>query len=103
MVRWTLTAFAAYAPALALLQLLHGLTFGATHLGAMHFLGRSQPDGRAATAQALYASAVGIGQGLLMLLAGVLYGALGGRAFLAMAAVAAAGAALALLATATKS
>ena len=102
-VRWTLTGFATGAPALALLQLLHGLTFGATHLGAMHFLGRSQPDGRAATAQALYASAVGIGQGLLMLLAGVLYGALGGRAFLAMAAVAAAGAALALLATATKS
>ena len=101
--RWTLTGFAAGAPALALLQLLHGLTFGAAHLGAMHFLARSLPAGQAATAQALYASVVGIGQGLLMLLAGVLYGALSGRAFLAMAAVAAAGAALSLLATATKS
>ncbi len=102
-VRWTLTGFAAGVPALALLQLLHGLTFGAAHLGAMHFLARSLPAGQAATAQALYATVVGVGQGLLMLLAGVLYGVLGGRAFLAMAAVAAAGAGLSLLATATKS
>ena len=101
--RWTLTGFAAGVPALALLQLLHGLTFGAAHLGAMHHLARSVPAGQAATAQALYATVVGgIGQGLLLLLAGLLYGALGGRAFLAMAAVAAAGAGLALLG-ATKS
>jgi MFS transporter, PPP family, 3-phenylpropionic acid transporter len=102
--RWTLTGFAAAVPALALLQLLHALTFGAAHLGAMHHLARRLPAGQAATAQALYATVVGgIGQGLLMLLAGVLYGALSGRAFLAMAAVSAAGTGLSLLATATKS
>lgn len=101
--RWTLTGFAASVPALALLQLLHGLTFGAAHLGAMHHLARSAPAGQAATAQALYTAAVGgIGQGLLLLLAGMLYGALGASAFLAMAAVAAAGAALSLVVT-TKS
>lgn len=102
--RWGATAFAAGVPALALLQLLHAFTFGAAHLGAMHFLARHLPAEQAATAQALYAAAVGgIGQGLLMLLAGALYGALGGLAFLAMAAAAAAGAALALLLLATNS
>ncbi len=102
--RWTLTGFAAGAPALALLQLLHGFTFGAAHLGAMHHLARSLPAGQAATAQAVYATVVGgIGQGLLMLPAGALYAVLGGRAFLGMAAVAAAGAGLSLLGTATKS
>jgi len=101
--RWGLTAIAAGVPALAMLQLLHGFTFGAAHLGAMHFLARTLPPGQAATGQALYATVVGgLGQGLLMLLAGALYGAWGGLAFLAMAIVAAAGAALSL-AVATKS
>lgn len=102
-VRWTLTAFATGVPALAVLQLLHGLTFGAAHLGAMHHLARSRPAGQAATAQALYATVVnGIGQGILMLLAGILYGALGARALLAMGAVAAGGALLSLSAMTTK-
>jgi MFS transporter, PPP family, 3-phenylpropionic acid transporter len=102
--RWTLTAFATGVPALALLQLLHAFTFGAVHLGAMHFLARNLPAAQAATAQALYAAAVGgLGQGLLLLLAGALYGALGGLAYLAMAAVAAFGMALSLLPTATNS
>ena len=104
LVRWTATGFATSLPALAALQLLHAFTFGAAHLGAMHHLARRLPPAQAATAQAVYATVVGgLGQGLLMLLAGSLYGAAGGRAYLAMAAVAALGAGLALRLPATKS
>ena len=104
LLRWSATGFIASLPALALLQLLHGLTFGAAHLGAMHHLARNLPPAQAATAQALYATVVGgLGQGLLMLVAGALYGAVAGKAYLAMAAVAAVGGALALFLPATKS
>jgi MFS transporter, PPP family, 3-phenylpropionic acid transporter len=103
-VRWTATGFVASLPALFLLQALHALTFGAAHLGAMHYLARNLPPRLAATGQAIYAMMVGgVGQGLLMLVAGVLYGAVGGSAYLAMAAAAAGGAGLALLLPATKS
>jgi MFS transporter, PPP family, 3-phenylpropionic acid transporter len=103
LLRWAATGFATTLPMLVPLQLLHAFTFGATHLGAMHHLARRLPPAQAATAQALYATVVGgLGQGLLMLLAGGLYGAFGGSAYLAMAAVAAIGAGLALL-LATKS
>jgi PPP family 3-phenylpropionic acid transporter len=102
--RWLGTAFAAGLPALALLQLLHGLTFGAAHLGAMHHLARRLPAGQAATGQALYSALVGgLGQGFALLLAGALYGTMGGMAYLAMAAVAAAGAAVALFLATTNS
>ena len=103
LLRWGLTGFVSSLPLLALLQLLHALTFGATHLGAMHHLARRSSGAQAATAQAVYATAVSSGQGLLMLAAGALYGAAGGRAYLAMAAVAAVGGGLALLLPATKS
>jgi len=103
LLRWAATGFATTLPALVPLQLLHAFTFGAAHLGAMHHLARRLPPAQAATAQALYATVVGgLGQGLLMLLAGGLYGAVGGSAYFAMAAVAAIGAGLALL-LATKS
>ena len=48
--RWTAMSF---DPPLALLfpiQLLHGLTYGAAHLGAMHFISRAVPDHAAGTA-----------------------------------------------------
>jgi hypothetical protein len=89
---------------LALLQLLHALTFGAAHLGAMHHLARRLPADQAATGLALYSAVVGgIGQGLILLLGGVLFGLAGGLAFLAMAALAALGAVIALVLLATKS
>ena len=67
-------------------------TFGASHLGAMYFMARSVPPGAAASAQSLYvAVSAGIGSGLVMLSAGTLYGAYGGRAYLFMAVLSAAG------------
>jgi PPP family 3-phenylpropionic acid transporter len=101
-VRWLAMAFDPPVPALALLQVLHGITFGATHIGAIHFMARFVPEGRVGTAQALYASATsGIILGGATLAAGPLYAAFGARAYIAMAMIAAAGlvAALALAAT----
>jgi PPP family 3-phenylpropionic acid transporter len=89
--RWALMGFVPGLPAAVLLQLLHALTFGATHLGAMSYLSRTVPSGAAASAQALYAGAsAGIG-GTVMLGAGALYTAYGGRAYLFMALLSAAG------------
>jgi len=103
LVRWTVTAFATTVPLIALAQLLHALSFGAAHLGAMHHLARTVPDEQAATGQALYSAVVGsIGPSLIMLPTGPLYAAAGGLAYLAMAPIAAAGAAIALRLSATK-
>jgi PPP family 3-phenylpropionic acid transporter len=97
LVRWTLTAWVGSLPALLLIQPLHALTFAAAHLGAMHYLGAAVPQGQAGTAQSLYSAVVGgIGMGVASLLAGALYGAWGGNAYLGMAAMAAAGGVVAL-------
>jgi PPP family 3-phenylpropionic acid transporter len=102
--RWAATCFASGVPLLVLLQLMHALSFGAAHLGAMHHLARRVPAAQAATGQVLYATLVGgLGQGLAMMLAGLLYGAWGAAAYLVMAVFAAAGAGLSGLAAATKS
>lgn len=96
-VRWTALGLTTALPALAAVQVLHAATFGAAHLGAMHFIARAAPPGLSATAQSLYAAVSGgIAMGLAMLLAGRLYEALGGHAFLAMAGLSAAGTLVAL-------
>jgi PPP family 3-phenylpropionic acid transporter len=91
-VRWGLMGLApGLLPAFAL-QLLHALTFGATHLGAMNFLSRTVPPHASASAQALYAGiSAGLGSGIVMLGAGALYATYGGRAYLFMAALSAIG------------
>ena len=97
-VRWGVMPLTSELAVLVLLQLLHGATFGATHLGAMHFIARAAPVELSATAQSLYSSlALGIAFGIAMPLAGVLYGAVAGQAYFAMAALSVAGLVLALL------
>jgi MFS transporter, PPP family, 3-phenylpropionic acid transporter len=91
-VRWGLMGLVPGLAAAFALQLLHALTFGATHLGAMNYLSRTVPPDAAATAQTLYAGASsGIGSGLVMLGAGAAYAQFGGRAYLFMAALSALG------------
>jgi PPP family 3-phenylpropionic acid transporter len=91
-VRWSLMGMAPGLGAAGALQLLHALTFGASHLGAMHFMARSVPPGAAASAQSLYAAlSAGLGSGLVMLAAGALYAAYGGHAYPFMALLSAAG------------
>jgi MFS transporter, PPP family, 3-phenylpropionic acid transporter len=89
--RWSAMAF---DPALWLLfglQALHGVTFGASHVGAIHFMARTVPEGQASSAQALYAVSSGILLGAATLLVGPLYADYGARAYLAMAVLAAVG------------
>jgi PPP family 3-phenylpropionic acid transporter len=89
-VRWLAMGFEPPLALLVPLQLLHALTFGATHIGAIHFIGRAVPEMQAGTAQALYASVTGgIAMGATMLIAGPLYAVYAGRAYWAMAVVAA--------------
>jgi PPP family 3-phenylpropionic acid transporter len=92
MLRWGLAGLVTGLAPVAAVQLLHALTFGATHLGAMNFLSRTVPSGAAASAQALYSGAsAGIGSGIVMLGAGALYAAYGGRAYFFMALLSALG------------
>jgi PPP family 3-phenylpropionic acid transporter len=95
-IRWSLAGLVVSLPAIAALQLLHALTFGASYLGAMHYLSRAVPPPAAASAQTLFAAASsGIG-GLVMIAAGTLYADWGGHAYLFMALLSAAGLAGAL-------
>jgi len=88
-VRWTIMAFDPPLEILTPVQLLHGLTFGAAHLGALHFISQAIPEDRAATAQGLYAAVTaGIAMGTGMLVAGPIYAQMGGRGYLVMAGVA---------------
>jgi PPP family 3-phenylpropionic acid transporter len=58
----------------------------------MYFMARTVPPSAAASAQSLYAAiSAGLGSGLVMLVAGTLYGAYGGQAYLFMALLSAAG------------
>jgi PPP family 3-phenylpropionic acid transporter len=95
LVRWSAMAFDPPALALPALQLLHALTFGATHLGALMFVARHAPQGQAARAQGYLAVAIGVAMAGAMMLSGVLYGAFGPKAYAAMALVAVAGGACA--------
>jgi PPP family 3-phenylpropionic acid transporter len=80
-------------PLLLAAQLLHALTFGAAHLGAMHFMARALPEEWSSTGQSLYSAVVsGIGFGLVMAVSGQIYAAFGASSYLAMAGIAAIGA-----------
>jgi PPP family 3-phenylpropionic acid transporter len=88
-VRWLSMALDPPFLILVPLQFLHALTFGATHLGAMHFIARTIAPDRAGTAQAIHATATsGLAMGGAMLLSGLLYGRVGGQSYFAMAVIA---------------
>jgi PPP family 3-phenylpropionic acid transporter len=84
-VRWGLTAFIGNFWGLMAVQSLHAFTFGASHLGAVHFLIRAIRPQDSASAQSLLAAVSGgLGLGLTMAVSGPLYANLGGHAFLVM-------------------
>ena len=96
-VRWLGTGLTESLAAAVVLQALHAFSFGAAHLGAMACIGETVPASLSATAQSLYSGLVwGAGLGVMLLASGWLYQALGGSAYLAMAAVALAGTFVAL-------
>jgi PPP family 3-phenylpropionic acid transporter len=89
--RWLGMALDPPALALPWLQLLHALSFGATHLGALMFLAYHAPAGQAATAQGYLAIVAGLAMAAAMAISGVLYEDFGSRAYAAMALMAIAG------------
>jgi MFS transporter, PPP family, 3-phenylpropionic acid transporter len=70
----------------AVLQGLHGLTFGATYLGTQHAIARAIPEELTASAQGLLSMISGLLLAGATFLAGPLYEALGAHAFLVMTA-----------------
>jgi len=78
-VRWLLTGTLASGTAIAALQLLHGLTYGAFFVGSMLWLEREVPERLRATGRALFtAVSIGIGGVGGNVLAGALFDVGGG-------------------------
>lgn len=97
-VRWAVLALDPPLLATGLVQTLHALSFGATHLAAIHFLTHAVPEDRSATAQGLYAAVVaGLVLGSVTIACGPLYEAYGGQAYAAMVLLAGIGTAAAAL------
>lgn len=85
--RWSLMPLEPPLAGFVVLQMLHGLSFGAVHLGTMHFLAEEIADERMGSAQGAAFMLGGIVMALAVLLSGPLYGTWGISAFLAMAAM----------------
>lgn len=99
-VRWAGMAFEPPLAILIPLQLLHGATYGACHIGAIHFIHESVARDKQGTAQSLYATmAAGVALGAATLIAGWIYVAAGSLSYLGMVGIStvALGAALWLL------
>lgn len=85
--RWTVTGLTDAIEALVIVQALHAFTFGAAHLGAIHYIARAIPPELSATAQSLYSAIVmGLALGISTYAAGQIYDSHGGLAYLGMAA-----------------
>jgi MFS transporter, PPP family, 3-phenylpropionic acid transporter len=95
-VRWIAMGFDPPTLLLPVLQLLHALSFGATHLGAMDMLSRLTHRTGGATAQGDFAAVQGGTFAAAMGASGGLVAAFGSAAYFAMAAIAAAGFAIAI-------
>jgi PPP family 3-phenylpropionic acid transporter len=96
--RWAAMAFDPPSGLVPLLQCLHALSFGATHLGTMHFLARFTAGRQGATAQGDYAAVAATLFAGATGLAGVLVAAFASHAYLAMAAAAAVAGAIVVVA-----
>jgi PPP family 3-phenylpropionic acid transporter len=90
-IRWTAMAFDPQGWILLPLQALHGLSFGATHLGTVAYVARSAPPGLAATAQGIFSTLFGLVLAVLLGVSGQLYTAFGAGGYAMMAICAAIG------------
>ncbi len=97
-VRWSVTALEPSLPVLVMVQLLHGLTYGATLLGTMALLARHVPGDVMASAQGYLAAASGLVSSAATILSGQVYAQAGERVYFIMAAMALAGGAIILAA-----
>lgn len=95
-VRFGALAFEPPLGLLVLLQLLHGLTFGATYLGMVELVARSVSEHRAGSGQAFASWTVSLATALASLAAGPLWAHFGPLAYLSSAGIGMAGGLLAL-------
>lgn len=84
-VRWLLFPVVGGEWAFLLLQVLHGLSFGAVHIGTMHFIMEAVPEENIGAAQGAGYVLGGVAMGLAVFAAGPIYGALGAQGFWIMA------------------
>jgi PPP family 3-phenylpropionic acid transporter len=96
--RWGAMAFDPPVLALPFLQLLHALSFGTTHLGALTYVTQRAGAGQAATAQGHLAIAISAAGGGAAAISGVLYANFGIGSYAVMALMAVAGGACGLIA-----
>jgi PPP family 3-phenylpropionic acid transporter len=97
-VRWGVMAFDPPLAVLIPLQVLHALTYGAAHLGAILFITRAVPHQGMGSAQAFYATiAAGLALGIVGLISGALFAQIGGAVYLVPTFVAMIGCAAAVM------
>lgn len=96
--RWSVMAQMPSLPVLAMVQALHGATYGLTLLGTMGLLVRIVPMHMMASAQGYLAAASGIVMSSASILAGTMYSQLGADIYHAMTLMAAGGVAVVCLA-----
>lgn len=92
--RWLITAQELPVIVFALVQLMHGLTFGLTQVGTMGLLVRHVPGSLAATAQGYLTACTGIVTSSAAILSGMVYARYGQAVYNVMAVLALAGAAV---------
>ena len=90
-IRWTAMAFDPPGWILPALQAMHGISFGATHLGTIGYLANAAPRRLGATAQGYLYVVMSVVLALMLGLSGFLFSAFGEMGYLAMALVAIAG------------
>ena len=90
--RWMITAQAPPLPMLAVVQLMHGLTFGLTQIGTMGLMVHRVPSHIMARGQGFLAACSGIVAGSVSILTGVVYARYGQGVYHLMAAIAGTGA-----------
>lgn len=90
-IRWIAMAFDPPGWILPALQAMHGLSFGATHLGTIGYLANAAPKNLGATAQGYLYVVMSVVLAVMLGLSGFLYGGFGEAGYLAMALAALAG------------
>lgn len=90
-VRWVITAQEPQIEVLAVVQLMHGLTFGITQVGIVALIVRSVPHHVIASAQGYMVATQGATTSLTMICSGLMYARIGEGVYYAMAVMALAG------------
>jgi PPP family 3-phenylpropionic acid transporter len=97
-IRFSIMSFQPDTAATVVLQAMHSLTFGASHLGAMAALTAFAPAGMRGRAQGIYGSLAALTTAVATIASGIIYREYGAGVFAAMAPLGAFGFVLTLVA-----